>query len=79
MEVQELPPGRSTVSSVASYVRAVLKARALRRALAEAVLEVERRKQTFNSRSHPEALLAQAQMLLEELGIEAGKDAPSGT
>jgi hypothetical protein len=71
VEVQDLEPGRATAYTVASYVRAVLKLRALRRELAQTLLEVERRKKALNSRSQPEVLLAEAQRLLEELGIEA--------
>jgi len=51
----------------------------LRRELAQTLLEVERRKKTLKSRSEPKVLLAQAQRLLEEFGIEAGNDDHSGT
>jgi hypothetical protein len=79
VEVEDLQPGRATAYTVASYVRAVLKLRALRRELALTLLEVERRKKTLQSRSQPEVLLAEAQMLLEELGIEAGNDDHRGS
>jgi hypothetical protein len=42
--------------------------------LAQTLLEVERRKKTLKSRSEPKVLLAEAQRLLEEFGIEAGND-----
>ena len=79
MEVEELQPGRTTSYAVSSYVHALLKLRALRRELAQTLLEVERRKKTLKSRSEPKVLLAQAQRLLEEFGIEAGNDDHSGT
>ena len=72
VEVQNLEPGRTRSNAVASYVRAVLKLRALRRELAETLLEVERRKTTLNGRHLTGRDLAEAQRLLEEFGIEAG-------
>ena len=78
MEVEELQPGRTTSYAVSSYVHALLKLRALRRELAQTLLEVERRKKTLTRRSQPEVLLAEAQRLLEELGIEAVDDDRSG-
>lgn len=71
VEAQDLPPGRTTSHAVASYVRAVLELRALRREIAHKLLEVERCKNAINSRIQPEVLLAEAQRVLEELGIEA--------
>jgi hypothetical protein len=71
VDVQDLQPGRASSYTVASYVRAVLKVRALRRELAHALLEVERCKKTLNSRRQAGVLRAEAQGLLEELGIEA--------
>jgi len=73
VDVQDLQPERASSYTVASYVRAVLKVRALRRELAQTLLEVERRKKTLHSRSQPDVLLAEAHMLLEELGIESGQ------
>ena len=73
VEVQDLPPRRTTSHAVASYVRAVLEVQALRRELAQKVLEVERCRKAIDSRIQPEALLAEAQRLLEEIGIEGGE------
>jgi hypothetical protein len=70
VDVQDLQPGRATKYTVANYVRAVLKVRALRRELAHALLEVEQCKKALNSRRDAGALLAEAQGLLGELGIE---------
>jgi len=71
IEVQDLPPGRTSSYTVASYVRAVLNLRALRQELAHAVLEVARCKKALASRSQARILLAEARAWLEELGIEA--------
>jgi hypothetical protein len=57
--------------SVASYVRAILKLRALRRDLAQAVLDVARCKKVLANRRQAANLLAEAQELLKELGVEA--------
>jgi hypothetical protein len=70
VDVQDLQPGRASKYTVANYVRAVLKVRALRRELAHALLEVERCEKALNSRREAGALLAEAQGLLGELGIE---------
>ena len=79
VEAQDLPPGRTTSHAVASYVRAVLELRALRREIAHKLLEVERCKRAIERRLQAEALLAEAQTLLEELGIEAVNDDHSGS
>ena len=79
MEVEDLQPGRTTSYAVSSYVHAVLKLRALRRELAQTLLEVERRKKMLKSRIEPKVLLAEAQRLLEDFGIEAGYDDRSGS
>jgi hypothetical protein len=71
VDVPDLHPGRASSYTVASYVRATLKLRALRRELAQAVLDVARCKKTLASRSQAENLLAEAQELLKELGVEA--------
>jgi hypothetical protein len=71
LEVQDLPPGRAIPYSIASYVRAVLKLRALRQELTQAVLEVARYKEALARRQHARTLLTHAQALLEELGVEA--------
>jgi len=49
----------------------VLKFQALRRELADAALEVASRKRVLARRSQPATLLTEAQVLLEELGVEA--------
>ena len=79
VEAQDLPPGRTTSHAVASYVRAVLELRALRREIAHKLLEVERCKKAIGSRLQAEVLLAEARTLLEELGIEAANDDHSGS
>lgn len=55
VEVDELEPGRTNSHHVADYVRAMLRVRALRRALGEALLEAERRKQKLTARHLVEA------------------------
>jgi hypothetical protein len=70
VEVQDLEPGRTKSYAVASYVRAVLKLRALRREVGNALLEVERRKKALNGRPLDPKARAEAQRLLDELGIE---------
>jgi hypothetical protein len=71
LEVQDLPSGRGIPHSVASYVRAALKLRALRQELTQAVLEVARCKEALARRHQAGTLLTEAQALLEELGVEA--------
>lgn len=71
VDVPDLQPGRASSYSVASYVRAILKLRALRRELAQAVLDVARCKKVLANRRQGANLLAEAQELLEELGVEA--------
>jgi hypothetical protein len=71
VDVPDLQPDRASCYSVASYVRAVLKLRALRQELANAVLEVARCKKTLASRLQASILLAEAQALCNELGLEA--------
>ena len=71
VEVQDLPPGSASSYTVASYVRAVLKVRALRRELAHALLEAERCKKALRSRLQSGMLLAEAESLLEGLRSEA--------
>jgi hypothetical protein len=62
VEVDELEPGRTRSHQVADYVRAMLKVEALRRAVGEALLDAERRKQKLNAKR-----LAEAQELLDEV------------
>jgi len=71
VEVQDLPTGRAIPHSVASYVRAVLTLRALRRELATAAIEVARRKKVIASRQGAPFLLREAEALLRELGVDA--------
>jgi hypothetical protein len=71
VDVPDLQPQRASCYTVASYVRAVLKLRALRQELANAVLEVARCKKALASRRQANILLAEAQALFNELGIEA--------
>jgi len=71
VDVPDLQPGRASSYSVASYVRAILKLRALRRELAQAVLDVARCKKVLANRRQAANLLAEAQELLKELGVEA--------
>ena len=71
VEVPDLQPNRASKYTVASYVRAVLKAHALRRELANAVLEVARWKKALAGRAQAGSLMAEALALLEELGVEA--------
>jgi hypothetical protein len=70
VEVQDLQHGRASSYTVANYVRAVLKVRALRRELAHTLLEVERWKNALKSRRQAATLLAEAQALLRELEAE---------
>jgi len=67
--VQDLPPGRTTSYTVASYVRDVLKLQALRRELGHTLLEVERCKKALKRRHQAGTLLTEVQRLLGELGI----------
>jgi hypothetical protein len=69
VQVQELDPGRASTYTVASYVRAVLKLRALRKEVARTLLEVERCKRALTSRLQASTLVAEAEALLDELGI----------
>ena len=71
VEVPDVQPGRASCYTVASYVRAVLKLRALHQELTHAVLEVARCKKVLARRSQAGILLAEAQALFEELGVEA--------
>jgi hypothetical protein len=71
VEVPDLQPGRASCYTVASFVRAVLKLRALRQELAQSVLDVARCKKALASRRQAGILLAEAQELFNELGVEA--------
>ena len=80
VEVPDLEPGRTKSYAVASYVRAVLKVRALRREVAHALLELERRKKALSGRHLAAKDRAEAQKLLEEIGIETDiNDGHSGS
>jgi hypothetical protein len=71
VEARDLPSGRASSYSVANYVRAVLKLRALRREVAHTLLEIERCKKALETRLQPGILLAEADTLLRELNGEA--------
>jgi hypothetical protein len=71
VEVPDFPPGRTKSHAVANYVRALMMYQALRRDLAHAALEVARCKKTLAARAQAQSLMAEAQALCEELGIEA--------
>jgi hypothetical protein len=71
VDVPDLQAGRPSSYTVASYVRATLKLRALRQELAQAVLDVAHCKKTLASRRQAGSLLVEAQELLKELGVEA--------
>jgi hypothetical protein len=70
VEVPDLPPGRTKSHAVANYVRALLKYQALRRELANAALDVAHGKKAVATRMHAEALMTEAHVLCEELGID---------
>jgi hypothetical protein len=72
--VQDLDPRRASSYTVANYVWAVLKVRALGRALGQAWSEVERSHRTLESRREAELLRAEAQTLLRQLEAEADGD-----
>ena len=67
VEVPDLPLDRTSSHTVASYVRAVLGLRALRWEIAQKLLEVERCKKAIAGRLQADALLAEAQNILDEL------------
>jgi hypothetical protein len=71
VEVPDLPPGRTKSHTVANYVRALITYHALRRDLAHAALEAVRCKKALAGRMQAQSLMAEAQALCEELGIEA--------
>jgi hypothetical protein len=70
VHVPDLQHGRASSYTVASYVRATLKVRALRRELGAALLEAERCKKTLRGRLQASALQAEAQALLAEFEAE---------
>jgi hypothetical protein len=72
--VQDLDPGRAPSYTVATYVWAVLKIRALGRELGHTLLEAERRKAALMSTRQADALWAEAQAFLKELEAEAEVD-----
>jgi hypothetical protein len=71
VEVPDLEHGRTKSHAIANYVRAVLRLRALRRELAQSVVDVATCKNALARRSQADILLAEAHRLLEELGVEA--------
>ena len=62
VDVEELEPGHTNSHLVAEYVRAILRVRALRQALGEALLSADRRKKKLNANQ-----LVEAQRLLHEI------------
>jgi hypothetical protein len=70
VDVPDVPSGRARFHTVASYVHAVLKFQALRRELAHVAVEVAHCKKMIASRYQGATLLAEAQTLLKELGVE---------
>jgi hypothetical protein len=66
VDVPDLQHGRASSYTVASYVRAVLKVRALRRELGYALLEAERCKKALRGRLQAHTLQAEAQGLLAQ-------------
>jgi hypothetical protein len=80
VEVRDVDAGRASSYTVANYVKAALKVRALRRELGQALLEVERWKKALKRRLQADVLVAEAEALLKELEAEAaGDDAHSGS
>jgi hypothetical protein len=71
VEVPDFPPGRTKSHAVASYVRALITYQALRRELATAAVHVAHCKKVVASRMHAEELMAEAQALCWELGVDA--------
>jgi hypothetical protein len=70
VHVPDLQHGRASSYTVASYVRAFLRVRALRRELGSALLEAERCKKALMGRLQASALQAEAQALLAEFEAE---------
>ena len=70
VQVPDLEPGRTKSHAVANYVRAAVKVQALRREFAIAVLEMRRCKQALCTRALADTLMADAQELCAELGID---------
>jgi hypothetical protein len=71
VDAPDLSAGRVPLHTVANYVHAVLELQALRRKLANAVLEVAHCKKMIASRYQGAILLAEAQASLKELGVES--------
>jgi hypothetical protein len=71
VHVPDFPPGRTKSHAVASYVRALITYQALRRELATAAVQVAHCKKTVASRMHAEELMAEAQAMCDELGVDA--------
>jgi len=70
VDVPDLQYGRTSSYTVANYVRAVLKVRALRRELGSALLEAERCKKALMGRLQANTLLAEAHALLAQFEAE---------
>jgi hypothetical protein len=70
VDVPDLQYGRASSYTMASYVRAVLKVRALRRESGSALLEAERCKKALMSRLQANTLQAEAHALLAQFEAE---------
>jgi hypothetical protein len=78
--VHDVGPERMPPHTVASYVWAVLKVRALRRELDQALICVEQFKTALMATSQADALWTEAQAFLKELEAETAlDDAHSGS
>jgi hypothetical protein len=55
VEIEEFEPGVTNSQAVADYVRALFKVRALKRAVTDALIEAEERRQTLNGTQLREA------------------------
>jgi hypothetical protein len=71
VHVPDFPPDRTKSHAVASYVRALITYQALRRELATAAVHVAHCKKVVAGRMHAEELMAEAQVLCWELGVDA--------
>jgi hypothetical protein len=72
--VQDLDPARMPSNTVAKYVWAVLKVRALCRELDQALIGVEQSKTALMTAGQADALWAEAQTFLRELEVETVLD-----
>ena len=70
IEVADLEPGRTKSHMIARYVRAALKVQSLRREFGQALIEMRACKKVLCDRTQANSLLAEAEVLCEELHIE---------